>query len=361
MKRATGIGSCLVALLLAGCAGGATPPAAVPDLTTARKEVNHALDAWHRAAAEADVDEYWDRLEADAVFIGTDARERWDRAEFERLYRKHFEAGKAWTFVPRDRHIYFSADGTLAYFDEVLDTEKLGELRGSGVARRTAGTWYIAHYVLSVPVPNALLPDLVKDIAAYEAKEAVAEEEPSDDAGGPATPAAPPPKAPPTITRGSAPSAPAALAWLKPHVPASHIVAEVSLPGERVAPYAPRRVRIGDVAGWLLLTQSRDEGFFGAVWLPDGSTVALPVPVPERALCRIGGVFQGNGDADAALETAVVVELMPGIGPEAARCAPHVLIIDGPSGSTRLDVTEAALRGASLRIRFGFELRDVLP
>ena len=48
-----------------------------------------------------------------------------------------------------------------------LDTEKLGELRGSGVAHRTGEGWRIAHYVLSVPVPNALLPELVAKIAAH--------------------------------------------------------------------------------------------------------------------------------------------------------------------------------------------------
>jgi len=145
----------------------ARPPPARPTPASARADVERLLDEWHRAAAAADAGRYWSLLEADAVFIGTDAGERWSRDEFERLYRKHFEEGKAWTFVPRDRHVYVSDHGDLAWFDERLDTEKLGELRGSGVAHRTGEGWRIAHYVLSVPVPNALLPELVAKIAAH--------------------------------------------------------------------------------------------------------------------------------------------------------------------------------------------------
>jgi ketosteroid isomerase-like protein len=167
-RAGKGWGAFALALVVLATATGClrARPGAAPDVAAARADVERLLDDWHRAAAKADAAGYWSLLEADAVFIGTDAAERWSRDEFERLYRKHFEEGKAWTFVPRDRHVYVSAEGDLAWFDERLDTEKLGELRGSGVARRTTAGWRIAHYVLSVPVPNALLSELVLKIAA---------------------------------------------------------------------------------------------------------------------------------------------------------------------------------------------------
>ena len=52
-----------------------------------------------------------------------------------------------------ERHIFVSDDGQTIWFDELLDTwMKL--CRGSGVMKQENGQWKIAHYVLSVTVPN---------------------------------------------------------------------------------------------------------------------------------------------------------------------------------------------------------------
>jgi ketosteroid isomerase-like protein len=37
------------------------------------------LDSWHKAAAEAKFDAYFDKMTEDAVFIGTDATEKQTR------------------------------------------------------------------------------------------------------------------------------------------------------------------------------------------------------------------------------------------------------------------------------------------
>ena len=136
----------------------------------ASASINRLVDSWHEAAANADAGTYFDLLAADAVFLGTDASERWTKTEFEKSYRRHFEAGSAWTFRATERHIRISADGNTAWFDEKLHTEKMGEGRGSGVLLRTADGWKIAHYNLTIPIPNDLLPAFVEQIQSYDSQ-----------------------------------------------------------------------------------------------------------------------------------------------------------------------------------------------
>ncbi|HUR82084.1 MAG TPA: nuclear transport factor 2 family protein [Thermoanaerobaculia bacterium] len=151
----TNIRNFLFLLLLTACA---TAPALQP--------VNAMLDDWHRAAAEADEARYFGAMTPEFVFLGTDATERWDRASFLEFAHPYFAKGKAWTFVPRDRHVLFSPHGDVAWFDEKLESASYGECRGSGVARRVNGAWKIAHYNLTIPIPNALAKSVVEMIRA---------------------------------------------------------------------------------------------------------------------------------------------------------------------------------------------------
>ena len=52
----------------------------------------------------------------------------------------------------------FTPDGRTAYFDELLDNEDLGEMRGSGVLVREDGAWKVAQYNLSIPIPGVPAP-----------------------------------------------------------------------------------------------------------------------------------------------------------------------------------------------------------
>lgn len=124
-------------------------------------EVNVILDAWHKAASETNYDNYFDILAADAVFIGTDATERWTKPEFQAFAKPYFDKGKAWSFTPLKRTIYFNADKTLAWFDELLET-RMKICRGSGILSLVNGQWKIKHYVLSMTVPNDNTDELVK-------------------------------------------------------------------------------------------------------------------------------------------------------------------------------------------------------
>jgi ketosteroid isomerase-like protein len=137
---------------------------AAPQTPTQR--VTAVLDDWHQAASVADEERYFKHFAPDGVFMGTDASERWTVGQFREWAKPHFERKKAWSFQPRDRHIAFSADGKLAWFDEMLDTPNLGVCRGSGVLTRIGKGWKIAQYNLSIPIPNALADSIVKQIAA---------------------------------------------------------------------------------------------------------------------------------------------------------------------------------------------------
>lgn len=156
------------ALLLAAALFAAAPaagPARAPE-GGAQEALARVLDDWHRAAAQADEARYFGHFTADAVFLGTDATERWGRDAFRAWARPYFARGRAWSFTVVQRHVTLGPGGDVAWFDEALSTPNMGPARGSGVAVRTGGRWKIAQYNLSVPIPNALLPDVVKRIAA---------------------------------------------------------------------------------------------------------------------------------------------------------------------------------------------------
>ncbi|WP_235817894.1 nuclear transport factor 2 family protein [Formosa haliotis] len=124
--------------------------------STIKTAISKSLDAWHKAASEANFNAYFNLMTCDAVFVGTDASEHWDIQAFKAYSKPHFDAGKAWSFTALERHIYVSEPSKLAWFDELLKTQ-MGVCRGSGVMEYVKGTWKIAHYVLSATIPN---PDM---------------------------------------------------------------------------------------------------------------------------------------------------------------------------------------------------------
>jgi len=137
-----------------GCSG-APPRSRSPNVSDEGRAVAAVLDDWHRAAAEADEERYFAHFEDDAVFLGTDATERWITAEFRAFAHPHFARGHAWAFRATRRAIVVDPSGRLAWFDEDLATDTVGPARGSGVLRRDAtGRWRIAQYNLAITVPN---------------------------------------------------------------------------------------------------------------------------------------------------------------------------------------------------------------
>jgi hypothetical protein len=133
----------------------------------AEAAVARVLDDWHLAAAQADEARYFGHLAEAAVFLGTDASERWDKASFRAFAHPFFAKGKAWSFRAVRRTISFAAGGAVAYFDEDLDTPTMGPCRGSGVLEAGPGGWRILQYNLTVPIPNALMREISGRIGAH--------------------------------------------------------------------------------------------------------------------------------------------------------------------------------------------------
>ncbi len=136
-------------------------------MASAAQTPEAVLDTWHLAAAKADAELYFSLMAPGAVFLGTDATERWTKEEFRAYAEPYFKQGKAWTFKAVKRQVSYSMDGSTAWFDEDLDTPNLGPARGSGVLVRQGKTWKIALYNLSVPIPNPLMKQVKKEIEAH--------------------------------------------------------------------------------------------------------------------------------------------------------------------------------------------------
>jgi ketosteroid isomerase-like protein len=128
---------------------------------TEKQKIGKVLDSWHLAAANADFDTYFGKMTKDGVFVGTDAMENWQNEEFRTFSKPYFDRGKAWNFTAVQRNIYLDEAKNFAWFDELLDTQ-MKICRGSGVLIKENGQWKIAHYVLSIAVPNENVDELVQ-------------------------------------------------------------------------------------------------------------------------------------------------------------------------------------------------------
>jgi hypothetical protein len=132
-----------------------------------KQMIGELLDQWHLAAAEAREDIYFGLLADDAVFIGTDAGERWNKKEFMEWAWPYFQRASAWVFRAEKREICISSGGNFAWFDELLYSKSYWRCRGSGVLEKIDGKWLIRQYVLSFTIPNdkvsEIMPFIVRD------------------------------------------------------------------------------------------------------------------------------------------------------------------------------------------------------
>jgi ketosteroid isomerase-like protein len=153
------VATCLAAsvLFVGACKSSG---ASADSSASAERAIVRVLDDWHRAASAADGARYLGHMAEDAVFLGTDASERWTLPAFRAFCEPYFSKGTGWTYEPRERNL--RVEGRLAWFDERLWNDKYGECRGTGVLREDGGTWKIVHYSLTFPVPNELAADVVK-------------------------------------------------------------------------------------------------------------------------------------------------------------------------------------------------------
>src|SRR4029450_13353458 len=156
----------LLALAL-GLTLSTTAAAQSPDGVFAQGAVAAVLDGLHAAAASGHAEKSFAAFAPDAVFLGTDATERWTLPEFRKYAHPYFAKGKAWTYKATARWIAFAPDRSVAWFDELLASPHMGPCRGSGVLVLSGGTWKIAQYNLSIPIPNDLAAGVTKQIAEH--------------------------------------------------------------------------------------------------------------------------------------------------------------------------------------------------
>ena len=123
-----------------------------------RGDFDDLIDGLHLDAHEANFQTYFDRYTVDAIFLGTDKTERWTIEEFKEYARPAFADGHGWTYIVIERN--WEGEGNTMWFDEILFNEKLGHCRGTGVVEFKDGQWKIAHYALTMLVPNEIAADV---------------------------------------------------------------------------------------------------------------------------------------------------------------------------------------------------------
>jgi hypothetical protein len=126
------------------------------DCPTDREQIvaiDTLLNRWHHAAAVADEDAFFGLMTEEAIYIGTDATERWLRDELKEWSKEFFNRETAWAFTPLSRNTTIAPGGQIAWMDELLDTW-MGTCRSTGILQRTNGEWKIIYYHLSVALPN---------------------------------------------------------------------------------------------------------------------------------------------------------------------------------------------------------------
>jgi len=138
---------------------------------TPEADIGVVLDQLHAAAAKADGATYFGLYTPDAVFIGTDATERWTVPQFRAYAQPYFSQGKGWTYVPRDRHVTLAPAECrcVAWFDELLDSKSYGLARGTGALVKTPDGWRVTQYALTFPIPNDVADEVTERIKAFEA------------------------------------------------------------------------------------------------------------------------------------------------------------------------------------------------
>ncbi len=143
----------------------------VVSATSYQHEAKATLNNFHQAAANANQEAYFQLMHDDFIFLGTDGSERWTKQAFEDFVRPYFSKGVGWRYTPTEQNIT-KVSAEILFFDELLSHKKYGQCRGSGVLVKVGATWQLMQYNLSIPVPNGLAGDVVKQIKQFNKEQA---------------------------------------------------------------------------------------------------------------------------------------------------------------------------------------------
>lgn len=127
------------------------------EIANPNAEMDKVIDQWHQAAAVGDSAGFFGLMTADAIYLGTDEKERWDRTSMGKDLGKYFNGKKAWKFIPYNRKYIVLEDKKSILFDECLSTW-MGPCKATGKLTKVKGKWLISYYNLNVAVSN----DVVK-------------------------------------------------------------------------------------------------------------------------------------------------------------------------------------------------------
>jgi hypothetical protein len=128
----------------------------------AQNQLDSFVNVWHRNAANANLNDYFDLMSNDFVFLGTAPGERWNKTEFYSFCKPYFDKGKTWDFIPSERNWKYTADSTLAFFDESLSTW-MGGCRGSGIfQKQNDNQWKLIYYNLTVLIENEKIQEFIQ-------------------------------------------------------------------------------------------------------------------------------------------------------------------------------------------------------
>lgn len=134
-------------------------------ISFANVQADKVLDKFHLAATNANYEDYMALLAEQAVFLGTDPTERWDKVEFASFVKPYFSRGQGWEYIAVSRNISeVVGRKEVLIFDEVLKNDTYGLCKGSGVLIKTPAGWKIAQYNLSVALENAFATKIVSDL-----------------------------------------------------------------------------------------------------------------------------------------------------------------------------------------------------
>ena len=148
---------------ISGILGILSFPALSQNMSDEELQVIAVLNDFHDAAAKADAERYLGHLTDNAVFLGTDEKERFPLVpDFTDYVNRGFAAG-GWDYYSINKNITFSRDGSVAWFDETsISNGNGGYFRGSGVLEKIEDEWKIAQYVLSFLVYNELWEEVLE-------------------------------------------------------------------------------------------------------------------------------------------------------------------------------------------------------
>lgn len=115
-------------------------------------EINEVLDSWHKSSGEVKFGPFITTLAPDALILGADRQERWDKNHSDKFSEHYFNPKYAWNYTYENRQISFNGDSTTAWFDETFKINTK-YFRGTGVLSQLDGMWKIRQYSLSMLSP----------------------------------------------------------------------------------------------------------------------------------------------------------------------------------------------------------------